>query len=225
MVKRIIAMLVMLRLIGCLAIPAFAAHPVPDLSKKGSITFVMSLDGELLDGGKLNLYRVGDIAEEDGNYSFALTDPLDGSDLTLDDVSDPALAQELLTLAKAVKLEKITAPIEDGAAVFTELPVGLYLVFQNKGDATRGFSPIQPFLISIPRFQNGDYELEIVAKPKVPLETAPTEPSTPPSTPPPSPPPNLPQTGQLNWPVPVMAILGCVLFVLGFILCIDRKRR
>lgn len=213
MVKRIVSMLVMLLLIGCLTLTAFAAHPVPDLSQNGSITFMMDLDGELLDGGKLNLYRVGDIAEDDGNYSFALIDELDGSDLTLDDVSDPILAEELLTIAKVVELQKYTAAIEEGAAVFADLPNGLYVVFQNDTDATKGFAAIQPFLISVPKFQNGEYEPDVIAKPKVPLETAPPETTTPPK-----PDDKLPQTGQLNWPVPVLALSGAMLLILGFVL-------
>lgn len=217
MVKRIVSMLIMLLLIGCLTLTAFATHPVPDLSQNGSITFVMDLDGELLDGGKLNLYKIGDIAEDDGNYSFALIDALDGSDLTLEDVSNPILAEELLTIAKVLDketgLEKYVAPIEEGAAVFADLPNGLYVVFQNDEDVTKGFAAIQPFLISVPKFQNGAYELDVIAKPKVPLETAPPETTTPPT-----PDEQLPQTGQLNWPVPVLAFSGALLLILGFVL-------
>ena len=46
-----------------------------------------------------------------------------------------------------------------------------------------------------------------------------TKPYTPP--PPPPPPPDIPQTGQLWWPVPVLAVAGLMLFVIGFI----RNRR
>lgn len=214
MVKRIVSMLVMLLLIGCLAVTAFATHPVPDLSQNGSITFVMDLDGELLDGGELNLYRIGDVTEDNGNYFFTLIDELDGSDLTLEDVDDPILPEQLLTIAKVVELEKLSAPIEDGAAVFPDLPNGLYVVWQDAEDATDGFAAIQPFLISVPRFRNGEYELDVIADPKVPLETAPPETTVPPTTPD----EKLPQTGQLNWPVPVLALSGAVLLILGFVL-------
>lgn len=213
MVKRIVSMLVMLLLIGCLAVTASASHPVPDLSQNGSITFVMDLDGELLDGGKLNLYRIGDVTEDNGNYFFTLIQELDGSDLTLEDLDDPILAEELLTIAKVVKLEKLSGPIEDGAAVFSDLPNGLYVVWQDGEDATKGFAAIQPFLISVPKFRNGAYELDVIADPKVPLETAPPETTTPTI-----PDEKLPQTGQLNWPVPVLAFSGAVLLILGFVL-------
>lgn len=36
--------------------------------------------------------------------------------------------------------------------------------------------------------------------------------------------PKLPQTGQLNWPIPAITIAGLVLFVTGWILCFGRKR-
>ena len=210
MVKRISSMLVMLLLIGCLTVTAFAAHPVPDLSQNGSLTFIMDLDEQRLDGGNLNLYRVGDIAEDDGNYFFRL---IDDRELTQDSDLDLLLAQEMLTLAKEMDLEKITAPIQEGTAVFEDLPNGLYVVWQDDADATKGFSPIQPFLISVPRFQEGEYVLDVVAEPKVPLETAPPE-----TTVPTTPDEQLPQTGQLNWPVPVLALSGAVLLILGFLL-------
>ena len=57
-------------------------------------------------------------------------------------------------------------------------------------------------------------------EPEVPTE--PTEPTEPPPPPPP-PPPHLPQTGQLNWPIPVMAMMGCAMFVLGVFLYSGRK--
>ena len=67
MVKRIFALLITLLLIGSMAVTAFADHPVPDLTQNGSITFVMDWDGQLLDSGSLNLYKVGEIVENDGN--------------------------------------------------------------------------------------------------------------------------------------------------------------
>ena len=48
-----------------------AAHPVPDEQKDGhcSITVTMTHGGKALPGGTLALYKVGDVAEEDGNSS------------------------------------------------------------------------------------------------------------------------------------------------------------
>lgn len=38
-------------------------------------------------------------------------------------------------------------------------------------------------------------------------------------------PPKLPQTGQLQWPIPVLAVLGIILFTIGWILYFGRKNR
>jgi len=221
MKNRILSLLLAMVLLSALVVSASAAHPVPDLSKNGSLTFVMDLDGVLLDNGNVNLYKVGEIAEEDGNYGFVPIEKLQGMEVELDSVGEPYLAEELLTLAQAMALTKITAPIEDGNAAFSDLPIGLYLVWQGSEDATEGLFPIQPFLISVPKFQNGTYELDVLAKPKNAPETIPPETTKP--TPPPSD-EKLPQTGQLNWPVPAMALAGAVLFITGWILCISRKR-
>ena len=217
MKNRILSALLALILMSALIVHASAVHPVPDLSQNGSLTFVMDLDGTALDNGNLNLYKVGEIAEDDGNYFFQL---MDEREITKESQIDENLAKEMLTLAKEMSLTKLTAPIEAGSTEFADLPVGLYVVWQDEKDATKGLFPIQPFLISVPRFQNGTYEPNVLAKPKNAPETIPPE-ST---EPPPPPPPKLPQTGQLNWPVPVMAVSGMVLFVLGWILCAGRKR-
>ena len=217
MKNRILSALLALILMSVLIVHASAAHPVPDLSPNGSLTFAMELDGTALDNGNLNLYKVGEIAEDDGNYFFQL---IDEREITKESQIDENLAKEMLTLAKEMSLTKLTAPIEEGSAEFADLPVGLYVVWQDEKDATKGLFPIQPFLISVPRFQDGTYELDVLAKPKNAPETIPPE-ST---EPPPPPPPKLPQTGQLNWPVPVMALTGTMLFVAGWILCMSRKR-
>ncbi|MBR5473934.1 MAG: Cna B-type domain-containing protein [Lachnospiraceae bacterium] len=36
--------------------------------------------------------------------------------------------------------------------------------------------------------------------------------------------PNIPQTGQLNWPIPGMTVAGLALFAIGWFLCFGRKR-
>lgn len=219
MKNKILSFLLVLSLLSMAAVNASAAHPAPDLTDNGSLTFLMELDGVPLDDGKLNLYKVGEITDEDGNFFFRL---IDGRKIFLSEEIDQILAEEMLTLAKSAGLTKLSVTIEEGKAVFTDLPVGLYVVWQDAVDATEGLSAIQPFLISVPRFQNGTYELDVLAKPKNAPEAVPTEPTTPPSTT--TPDEELPQTGQLNWPVPAMALAGALLFVFGWILCIREKR-
>ena len=217
MKKRICVLAVCLLLLLSLTATAQATHPVPDLSRNGSLTFRMTAGDAVLDSGFLNIYKVGDLTEEDGNYFFTL---LDGEKITTGSRLNLILAEEMLTLAKEEKLTARAAKIEKGSAAFHDLKHGLYVVWQSKADACEGYAPINPFLISVPRFIDGEYILDVVADPKVPFETAPTEPPTQPPSPPP---PELPNTGQLNWPVPVLAVSGAALVILGIVLA-GRKR-
>lgn len=216
MKKRICVLAVILLMLLSLSVTAYATHPVPDLSRNGSLTFRMAPGGVPLTDGHLNLYKVGELTEEDGNYYFTL---MDGRKITTDDEITSLLAEEMLTLAQVEKLTARITKILEGQAVFHDLEHGLYVVWQLKGDASTGYEPINPFLISVPRFVEGEYVLDVEAEPKVALETVP------PTTAPPPPPkdPQLPQSGQLNWPVPVLAISGAVLLMVGFVL-VSRKR-
>ena len=62
----------LLALLCCLCSTAFA-HDVPDLNREGQIHIAMRFDGKAVPGGKLTLYRVGEVHEDDGNYSFVPT--------------------------------------------------------------------------------------------------------------------------------------------------------
>ena len=72
MIKRILTAIAVLALMLSLCIGA-AASNVPDWTQdgKGSITIHLNLPEDLETCGDLSLYRVGDIREDDGNYSFA----------------------------------------------------------------------------------------------------------------------------------------------------------
>ena len=72
-------------LICLLAFPV-AANNVPNLGKSGSIHISMRYDGSAVSGGEFVLYRVGEIQESDGNYSFRLVDPFASSEVTLENV-------------------------------------------------------------------------------------------------------------------------------------------
>ena len=133
-----------------------------------------------------------------------------------------------------------------GSVSFTSLAQGLYLVGGVTHQQGNHRYQSAPCLISLPSWDGstGVWELNVTAFPKFersgtsggdPTPT-PTEPDTPtptePDTPtppdpveppdmPPTPPvgpEKLPQTGQLKWPVPVLAALGMLLLLAGSIL-------
>lgn len=197
------------------------AAQLPDPDRRGSIVFAMDFDGVPLEGGSLAMYRVGEIAERNGDYGFACVSGIEN--IPLDDLDDPALAAVLAEAAEQAGLEPVTAAITGGEARFGDVEPGLYVAVQHPGEETPGYAPIDPFLMSLPRWQDGVYAYDLTASPKVPLEPAPTEPDQPTEPTRPTE-PNLPQTGQLNWPIPLMAVSGLALFMTGCILCFRRKR-
>ena len=158
------------------------------------------------------LYRVGNVSEDDGNYSFSLAGDFADSGVSLADISHAALAGELAEYASARHIEGAAEPIsEDGRMTADGLTPGLYLVTQE--NAADGFEPISPFLVSVPMYDGGTYVYDVDATPKLDTLTktpdVPEQPSAPGE-------PILPQTGQINWPVPALSALGMVLFLCGF---------
>ncbi len=215
------AVLVLVLLVS-LSLTAFA-HDVPDMERLCSVTITTHKGSEIVSGGTLTIYQVGEIVENDGNYSFRPTGDFAAcgeSFESLDAASE--IAERLKTYAVVSEITGLSTEEigEDGTVTFDTLPVGLYLIVQHQ--AAPGYAALPPFLVSLPYMENGKYEYDLSAFPKPGLEKEP-EPTDPPPTTPPG--PNLPQTGQLNWPVPVLAVSGMALFTLGWMLFANRRKK
>lgn len=204
-------------------IPAADAAERPDPEGRCAVTFTMAWNEEPMADGALTLYRVCELVEQDGAAVFAPVPALRESGLSLEELDDPALAAEFARLAGQLGLQPVTAQISQGKAVFTDLLPGIYVVTQAEEEASTGYSPIAPFLLSMPRWDGERYVYELTAGPKVAPQIQPTQPETVPPTEPGPTEPELPDTGQLNWPVPMMAIGGVVLFFVGWLLCFGKR--
>lgn len=214
LLKCLSAMLLAAELLFAAPMTAYA-HDVPDASQKGTIAITMRYDGKPVSGGSLTLYRAAEVKEDDGNYSFALTGDFTASGAELTDISSADLAGDLARFAASRKLTGTTRKIgSDGKVSFTGLELGLYLLVQD--EAAEGYNKAEPFLVSVPMMEDGAYRYEVNATPKVELEKAPPKPMTPDGS-------KLPQTGQLNWPVPVLVVLGLCLFSAGWVLRFGKK--
>lgn len=218
MTKKLFLLLLALAVTFGFCAAAFASQTL-DLDKPGSITFQLGWEGEPLNGGTLTVYRVGIYEMTLTGYQYALLPELAEMGISLHDTASPETAQAIAKAVEELSLTGMTAPITDGTAAFTDLVPGLFLVVQQ--EPVPGFSAMAPFLISLPVPQGDGYVYDLVAEPKVSLEPEPTDP--PPTTEPPDDPPDIPQTGQLNWPVPVLAIWGSLTLVFGLVLCFKRK--
>lgn len=184
----LLAGVVAVALCGLVTVPALA-HEAVDLGRKGSVSVSMKYEGEPVGGGALALYRVGDVAEDDGNFSFALTPAFAGSGATLDDVTSADLAASLADYAKAqgVKADGTYQIASDGVAKASGLELGLYLVVQS--EPADGYEACTPFLVSVPMNEGGAYVYDVDATPKVepggrvPEPEEPTEPTPTPEEP------------------------------------------
>lgn len=219
-------------LVSCIGISA-AAHEVPDPDRTGTIEVTLKTAAGETVKGEVTIYRVGDIHEDDGNYSFALTEEFAGSGVTLEYVHSSEKAAALAEYAADSDIEGVAEPIEETGRVLFAVDPALYLLVQTEAKNSEGFNP---FLIAVPNMEDGAYVYDVDANPKVgpiPEQTEPsTEPDSDETTPgtdetTPSTPEEeekLPQTGQLNWPVPLLAAVGTVLFAAGWALRFkDRK--
>ena len=229
------ALAILLTTLLALCAPALAVAPT------GSLTLTASYGTTPLVGAPFKLYLV---AEHDEASDFALCGEFAGSNVDLSDLSTAGkLAQAALDLERWAG-EKEIAPLaqqntdSSGSVSFTSLAQGLYLVGGVTHQQGNYRYQSAPCLISLPSWDGstGVWELNVTAFPKFersgtsggdPTPT-PTEPDTPtppdpvepPDTPPTPPvgPEKLPQTGQLKWPVPVLAALGMLLLLAGSIL-------
>lgn len=245
MKKRVLRLLALLMLLCAATVPVRAAA-VLELSRTDCSISVTMRDGTtVVSGGSMTCYRVGDIHSADnGDLRFVLTGAFSGAGVSLAKPDDPNAAWRLAIYAAQRSIAGTTKTIgNDGAVAFTGLTPGLYLLVQR--EAAPGYYAAAPFLVTLPMRENGGYVYAVDASPKVDVErpgiSLPTEPDTPtppdqpdapdkptnPDTPSnpdkpsnPSNPdvPKLPQTGQLNWPVPVLAAVGLCLLLLGRVL-------
>jgi len=201
-----------------------------DMTKKGSLELTLTKFSD----GEVSIYP---IMTEDG-YLYDTKTGKASDNLASLIVKNPSLATQMAAIIKDsgsnidstafTKIMSILTPvlskedikakdtqtISNGAVKFSDLGAGLYMVKLTK-TPSNGYSFV-PFLISLPD-SKGNYD--IVGEPKSGVQP-PTTPDNPnnPSTPTSNKTSygdKLPQTGQLWWPVPLMALVGLILLTAG----------
>ena len=155
----------------------------------------------------------------DSDYIVEYTDDFSRCGIALDDIQSEALAEKLAAYIKNRELKGTNVEVDSkGQAKFSDLEQGLYLIAQDS--AAQNYTSLKPFLITVPLEENGGLIYDVDAFPKtgavikteVPTLHRPTG-------------NRLPQTGQLQWPIPLMAILGMGIFVVGWRLNYGDKKR
>ena len=206
------------------AVPVNAAKGTTadlDLTKKGSITLTLKdSDGNAMTGGFLDCIQVAEIADIGGETTYLLTNGFQNTDVFLEDFLDgkqsaASLAEELNDAVPADAYKIASRPDKNGTVTFSNRELGLYLIRQR---AKSGYyESITPFVVTVPMNSDSGWVYDVTASPKVgtvtPKDTAYKSVR------------RLPQTGQLNWPVPVLAVSGIALFSLGWAMTKDKHEK
>lgn len=211
----------------CLLMPngKVKAAVLPDLSAEGSICVTMreSKEDPPVPGGTMTIYHVAEAVEENSRMSYVYTKEFEDCGIVLGDLSEASLAEKLRTYVNEAKKTGITKKIgTDGTVTFEKLSAGLYLLVQEK--AAEGYYAVSPFVATVPVQRGGGWVYDVDATPKMELYR-------PEATPPAKKPPStstgtkLPQTGQLNWPIPVLTIAGLLVFVVGWRIVFKKRKK
>lgn len=199
----------------------FAGEDRSGSAGKGSISIILQdpLDESAINEVDFWLYAVAEPASAAGDNAFVYIAAFENCGLELDPVPEKILAGELAVYAVEQNLTAADSQkSENGRIYFSGLADGLYLLVQKENAA--GYSRVSPFVVSLPSVnRDGSLLYELVAKPK--MEKA----GTPDPGFKPQPEPELPapekdrliQTGQLNWPLPVLAATGFACFSYGWL--------
>lgn len=209
-------------------------HPVPDTTQKGSATIeLVSKSGKAEFGAELTLYRVADVASDDGDFIWELSADFAASGVDLSDIGAPETARALAKATSGKKAYQVVTTNAAGKVVAKDLEVGAYLVVQEKNP--EGFVRLTPFVFTIPAYEEGEdvpegygeYQYDVLATPKIlPVGEVQGDEGEEGDD------PNdnrhtstlgdegdtyerLPQTGQLWWPVPVLLVLGIGMIAFG----------
>lgn len=193
------------------------ANELPDLNITGTITITMEKDGKAIPGGEFELYHIANLVESDGSFKYAFTKNFKNCGLSLSNIETDKFASDLERYIKSNKTGGIVKKVDrNGIAKFTQLDAGIYFVIQN--EAAEGYDKANSFTLSLPVLEDGKYNYNVNANPKFSLSGSKSNTKT--TTVKTSKPtePKLPQTGQLNLPVPILAASGICMFVLGLII-------
>lgn len=232
-IRKAIALLVMTAVFAVFCSAAFAQEIDLDATGSISLTFKDSGTGAAVPGGTVALYKVADIASSEAGLSYEYTQAFSACEAELTNLTSSTLIDLLTAIAAQDSTNAVVQTIgTDGVCRFGDLSTGLYLLVQKT--TAEGYVAVSPFLVTLPLSDGDNWVYDVVATPKMgTYSSTTTSTSTTSSTSSTSGTGNvmgdgsgnkLPQTGQLNWPIPVLAVSGILLFFLGWTIVFGGKK-
>lgn len=193
------------------------AAPQMDMEQKVSLTIRYDVDRTPVSGIEFRLYRVADIST-DGK--FTATDDFAGYALSFDALTSDDWTVLAGTLEEDVAKDRLEPAMRgktdaQGTIFFSDCLQGLYLLVGDKHTLEDCTYTPQSLLVSLPSmYSDGGWEYEVISEPKFSSNSEDDQSSSLSSDS--SGDDRLPQTGQLQWPIPVMFLLGTGVFLTGY---------
>lgn len=166
-IKRFCYVMVVVSLVFCNCVQVKAKM---DLSQKGSLTLTLKdSESNVVPHGKYVLYYVGTIDKSVNSLGFIYTEEFKDNGMTLDNLKEEGLASHLAAYALNHQMTGMTQEgNENGVVSWNKLDLGLYLVVQT--EHSDGYYAIDPFLISVPLSEDGVWNYDVKAYPKVEMK-------------------------------------------------------
>lgn len=214
-------------LLPCMSVNAYPSS--------GSITVVMinKADKQPLESTAATVIKVADCSYTGSDVSFSLNSDFYDTGV---DLNDSDSAQTLYSSAKSKGIDGLTVTSDaEGKAVFADCELGAYLVFSADDIFT-------PFIVFIPMVTDDGLSFDITAEPKIDIPEEPvTDPDPDDTTSTTTLPPvtdnptdtsssttssteKLPQTGMLQYPIPILGLCGVLMFSKGFVMYVNGKK-
>ena len=210
---------ILLVVISILLISVLSA---PAAEESGSLTlrcvFPVGDGQRVLSKDKYSLVKIADASFSDASVTYTTRSEFKNFDCEWQKISASAMNAKAKTLAyyceqNGCYTESRTTD-KNGECVFENLGIGLYLVARTKTDPDNTDFNTDPLLFFMPQNVNGVIIYDVVATPKFSYTSA-DDPSGNPGGKSQPADRTLPQTGQLLWPITLLAVMGCLMILAG----------
>ncbi len=210
--------LAMVLLLITLVVPTTVkAYPTENVDPDKDCT--LTIESDKLVSTKFYLYKV---ASMDSQTQFTLTDDFAGSNATVNGLTSSQYTSLAVTLSdyvteNSVKVAQTVTTNSSGSAKFAStMKPGMYLlVCKDAAIGSKTYTVEQIIIVPTYTSKSTSWTYDVTAKVKATSDTVTTTATTTTTTTTTTTNKKLPQTGQLWWPVPVLAAIGIAIFAIG----------
>ena len=187
---------------------------IPTSIQRGSIQVTMqdAENQQKVSGGTLTCIKVGTLENQQEEPVWKFTEAFADCGLNIEQMQEETFADRLWDYAQKKSIERTTKQIDqNGTVMFDDIPLGVYLIVQQK--PAEGYYKVKAFVVSVPFEDKNTWIYDVDASPKMEkLKKTTTTSGKKENTKI----QKLPQTGQMNWPIPLLACSGMILFLAGW---------